>query len=245
MDALEVLDDIVEQAKFSGNIEARSHPGRGLCWGVSPNIARATPAREKPLPAPAPSPLEAAPEAHGPEVILTGVEVTCYSELIGGIKARLGELGIRQVDFDKLAGFAEGLTGKVFGPSQVKRLGPEKMFDAIRAAGLKLRLEADPEQLERMQKQIAENCQPRQAYQARMNNHSRISQKLVDEVLNHLASKRGGMAQLRSAVKKARSNWARYAAKVKADRCFGSVSPMLRALPPPREVGAEEEASAA
>jgi hypothetical protein len=35
-------------------------------------------------------------------------EVTSYTELIGGIAARLGELGIRYEDFDDLAGFAPG-----------------------------------------------------------------------------------------------------------------------------------------
>jgi hypothetical protein len=57
---------------------------------------------------------------------------TSYTELIGGIQARIAALGIRQLDFDKLADFPAGLTGKAFGAAQVKRLGPEKLFDAIR-----------------------------------------------------------------------------------------------------------------
>jgi hypothetical protein len=182
-------------------------------------------------------------------VILTGVEVTCYSELIEGIKARLGELGIRQVDFDKLANWAEGLTGKAFGPSRVKRLGPEKLFDAIRAAGLKLRLEADPEQLEKMQKQIAENCRPRQANQARPNNQANIDQRTVDRVLIYLTTKKGGLARLNAAVKEARSNWARHAAKARVFRKY-LTDPRHCALPPPDnrqalDTCAEEEATAA
>jgi hypothetical protein len=119
---------------------------------------------------------------------MTGAEVTSYTELITGIQARLGELGIRQVDFDKLAGFPEGLTGKAFGPSQVKRLGPEKLFDALRAAGLRLRLEADPEQLEKMRQQIEENCQPRQSNQARPNNQaSPVSAALLSRCFKHLS----------------------------------------------------------
>jgi hypothetical protein len=259
MDALGSLEEIAEQTKFGVNIDARTNhvrgPGRRLGgWGLSPNIAHAAPAREKPLPPSAPSPPEAIPEAHRPEVILTGVEVTCYSELIGGIKARLGELGIRQVDFDKLAGFAEGLTGKVFGPSQVKRLGPEKLFDAIRAAGLKLRLEADSEQLEKMQKQIAENCTPRQALQARPNNQANIDQRTVDRVLIYLTTKKGGLARLRAAVKEAQSNWARHAVKArhaKSRQQFISFIGAVRILPPPEDrpaldtCAADEEATAA
>src|SRR6266704_6851888 len=116
--------------------------------------------------------------------------VTSYTELICGIQDRIGELGIRQLDFDKLAGFPEGLTGKAFGPSQVKRLGPEKLFDALRAAGLKWKLEPDPEQLEKMRKQIAKKCQTRQANQARPQNQaSPVSSNLLSRCFKHLSRK--------------------------------------------------------
>jgi hypothetical protein len=39
---------------------------------------------------------------------------------------------------------------------------PEKLFDAIRAAGLRIRLEDDPEQTAKMARHIAENFNPRQ-----------------------------------------------------------------------------------
>jgi hypothetical protein len=181
--------------------------------------------------------------------------ITNYSELIAGIQARIGELGIRQADFDKLAGWADGLSGKVFGPAQTKRLGPEKLFDAIRAASLKIVLVPDPEQLERMQKHMDEHCLPRQAKQARMGNHSHPSNKMIDDVLNYLANKRGGLAALNEAVKEARSNWARHAAKSlweKRRACgpvdfatyLGNVSPgSARMLPPPEQ--RDEEATAA
>src|SRR5258708_4703527 len=110
-------------------------------------------------------------------------EVTSYTELMAVIQARLGELSIRYEDFDALAGFASGLSGKVFGPAQVKRLGPEKLFDALVAASLKLRVEPDPAQLARMRSQMAEKCQTRQKNQARMNNSaSRISTHLKARV---------------------------------------------------------------
>jgi hypothetical protein len=254
MAALESFEEILEQITHCANVETKTKTNK-THWRLPPNIERAAAAREKPLPAAPASPPKAAPETHGSEVIFSGIDVTSYTELLGGMQARLGELGIRQVDFDKLAGFADGLTGKVFGPSQVKRLGPEKLFDAIRAAGLRLRLEADPEQLERMRKQIAENCQPRQANQARMGNHSRPSNKMIDDVLNYLANRRGGLTQLNDAVKEARSNWARHAAKAlweKRRACgpvdfatyLGSVSQNgARMLPPPEQ--RNEEANAA
>lgn len=250
--SLEDLEDVAAQT----SIRVNEHSRRGkFGWAVSPNIERASAAREKPLPVPSPRPPSPVPETHTSEIILTGVEITTYTELIRGIQARIGELGIRQVDFDKLAGFADGLTGKAFGPSEVKRLGPDKLFDAIRAAALKLKLEPDPEQLERMRKQIAENCQPRQAKQARMGNHSQPSNKMIDDVLSHLANKKGGLTVLNDAVKEARSNWARHAAKAlweKRRACgpvdfatyLGSVSQNgARMLPPPEQ--RDEAATAA
>lgn len=144
--------------------------------------------------------------------------VTSYTELIDGIKGRLAELGIRYQDFDKLAGFAEGLTGKAFGPSQVKRLGPEKMFDALRAAALRIRIEPDAEQLERLQKQISENCQVRRADQARPNNHCHLSGKLIDDVLGYLANRKGGLTELKKAVKQARSNQGRRGARARWEK---------------------------
>lgn len=96
------------------------------------------------------------------------VMITSYTELMAGIQAQVEALGVRQLDFDRLAGFPAGLSGKVFGLLQVKRLGPEKMFDALRAAGLRLRIEVDPDQQARMQERIEKKLMhPRQANQAR------------------------------------------------------------------------------
>jgi hypothetical protein len=147
------------------------------------------------------------------EMLIISELVTSYTELIGVIRTRVGQLGVRYLDFDKLAGWAEGLSGKIFGPSEVKRLGPEKLFDALRASGMRIRLEHDPEQTQKMQARIAENFNPRQANQVRMGNRSHLSNALIDEVLNYLANRKGGLTRLNQAVKDARSNCARHAAK--------------------------------
>lgn len=143
------------------------------------------------------------------------LEITSYTELIGAIRDQVGRLGVRYEDFDLLAGFAEGLTGKAFGPAQVKRLGPEKLFDALRAAGLRLRVEEDPEQAEKMRRQIVLKCTPRQANQARMgNNASPISSQLMSRVFKHL-SRKGGLARMRKMTKAERSAHAKHAANVR------------------------------
>lgn len=143
-------------------------------------------------------------------------EVTSYSELIAAIRARIGELAIRYEDFDVLAGFAPGLSGKVFGPSQVKRLGPEKLFDALCAASLKIDVKPDLEQLAKMQKQMAEKCQTRQANQARMNNSaSPAGTYMMSRVFKHFA-KLGGKARMAKMSKEERSQHQRRAALAKA-----------------------------
>lgn len=143
------------------------------------------------------------------------LEVTSYTELIRGVDARRIALGIRQADFEKLAGLSEGLAGRVFGPAQVKRLGPEKLFDVIRAAGLKLRLEPDEIQLAKMQKQIAENCIPMQSNQARNGNHaSPVGTALLSRCFKHL-SRLGNEARSRKMTKAERSASARHAANMR------------------------------
>jgi hypothetical protein len=212
------LEQIAEQTSIRGN--ARKRGGRGwhggiFGWSASPNIERSSVAREKVFVAKeSPEPEEPTPVIH----IFTGANVTSYTELIGGIRQKLAALGIRYLDFDVLAGFAPGLSGKVFGPSQAKRLGPEKLFDALRAAGLRIRIEEDPEQTAKMAQRISERFNPRQANQARMENgnHFRPSEQLIRRVLKHLANNnRGGLPRLNGAVKEARSNWARHAHQIR------------------------------
>jgi hypothetical protein len=116
--------------------------------------------------------------------------VTSYTELMSAIQARVGALGLKLTDFDDLAGFPAGLSGKVFGMLQVKRLGPEKVFDAIRAAGLRIRIEIDPEQEAKMRQRISENYNPRQANQARNNNHaSAVSTQVLSRAFGHILRK--------------------------------------------------------
>ena len=125
-------------------------------------------------------------------------------------------------------------------------LSPEKLFDALRAAGLRLRVEIDPEQDARMRQRIAENFLPRQSHQARMGNRSHLSGKLIEEVLSHLANKRGGITRLNAAVKQAYSNRAlRAAATRKLKRCAGdlAVPENVSRISAPNSCGAEANAA--
>lgn len=136
-------------------------------------------------------------------------EATSYNELVAGIQAQVETLGLKLKDFDDLAGFPEGLSGKVFGMLQVKRLGPEKLFDAIRAAGLRLRLEVDPEQQAKMKERISANYLPRQANQARPRHAaSKASAAVLSRILKPFA-RDGGKARWADKSPEERSEHAR------------------------------------
>jgi hypothetical protein len=205
------LEELAEQ---TGHKHYVRRPRSMFGWHASPNIERAFVSREQP------AQVAAKPEVPAPVIdTFSTAEITSYTELMTGIRAQVTALGIRLLDFDDLAGFPAGLSGKIFGPSQVKRLGPEKLFDALRAAGLRLRIEIDPDQHAKMKARTAENFNPRCAAQARPNNNAnpRIehpSKKMIDEVLSYLAGRKGGRARLNDALKEARSNSARHAANV-------------------------------
>jgi hypothetical protein len=197
--------------------------------GISDNLRRAAlhVERERPErlvgikpsetePAPAPAPIAAAP-------------VTTYTEALAVIRARLGDrLNISYENFDTLCTFAPGLSGKIFGPSQVKRFGLEKFFDAIRGAGLRIRFEEDPEQTAMILDRIKNNFLPRQAQQARPCNTSHPSAKMIDGVLSYLTRKKGGLSRLNTALREARSV---IALRGHATRRYQRLAP--RALPPP------------
>lgn len=139
-------------------------------------------------------------------------KVTSYTELIAGIRAKVERLNVRQADFDELAGFAPGLSGKVFGMLQVRTLRLEKLFDALRAAGLRIRLEDDPEQDAKMQIRIANNFNPRQANQAR-NGHSAspAGPAVMSRIFKPLA-KMGGKARMAKMTKEEMKQHQRMAA---------------------------------
>jgi hypothetical protein len=205
MAALEGLEE--EQTSFRVNLR---RPVGKFGWAISPNIERASAARPQ-----TPNPVNEThkvDEAPAIALVFNAAEITSYTEAIEALRPRLGQLKIRYQDFDALCQFPAGLTGKCLGPARAKRFGIEKFFDAIRGAGLRIRLEEDPEQTAKMQERIAENYNPRQANQARMNNSANLSNKAIDGVLSYLATtKKGGLARLNKAVKEARSNVARRA----------------------------------
>jgi hypothetical protein len=148
--------------------------------------------------------------------------ITSYTELMAGIQAQVGALGLTPTDFDDFAGFPAGLSGKVFGLLQ--RLG---MFDAPRAAGLRLRLEIDPEQEAKMKTRISENYLPRQATQSRQGHASSLpSSAVLSRVLKPLG-RIGGKQRWANKTQKERSEHMKMMVTSHSDlsRCRGSPQP--------------------
>jgi len=133
-------------------------------------------------------------------------EVTSYTELIAGIRAKVERMNLRQADFDELAGFAPGLSGKVFGMLQVRTLRLEKLFDALRAAGLRLRVEDDPDQEAKMLARIAANYNLREANQSRPGHASTTPSSAVLTRVFKAMGRTGGKARWHRKSKKARSD---------------------------------------
>ena len=250
MSDLEALEEAAVNERSASAVRGK------FGWNISPSIERASVARERKA---IENPVALIPAARLDDAEsdnrLQEILVTSYNEALPHIRDRVGAvLKIRYEDFDSSCDFPAGLTGKALGPAQVKRFGIEKFFDALRGAGLRIKLEEDPEQTAKMLARIAENYNPRQANQARMGNRSHLCNALIDEVLGYLANnKKGGLARLNRAVKQARSNHARrtIAIGVNWAQQRNSVGfTALLALPPPagRETldsCADEETNAA
>lgn len=101
-------------------------------------------------------------------------EVTSYTELIAAIDAGRMEMGYRHLDFEVLIGVTQGHWGKAAGMLQVKKLGIEKIFDALRGAGLKISVEVDQDQRAKMLARAAQRFNPMQANQARPRHSSTL-----------------------------------------------------------------------
>jgi hypothetical protein len=118
---LECLEAIVEQRSLRGK-EAQPHrSGKGYRWCISPNIERASVARErKPVVVSKPEKQSTAAEAPPPS---TPAEVTDYDSLIALLRSRADELQISRATIDHIAGLPDRLSNKILGLSQIRRIG--------------------------------------------------------------------------------------------------------------------------
>jgi hypothetical protein len=111
-----------------------------------------------------------------------------YDAMIAALKARAAERGVSYGQLDQLAGTPDGYAGKVFGPSQTKKLGFQSFWYYLQALGLGLAFVENPEALAARQHLHG----GRNACQARAGGHTGpVGRHAIRRVLRHLASAGG------------------------------------------------------
>lgn len=82
---------------------------------------------------------------------VNGVHVRDYDSLIIALKARADALGVSTQFLDHLTGLPQGYVGKVLGPSRVKRIGFDSVWDLAEGLALRVELVPDLEAAKRME----------------------------------------------------------------------------------------------
>jgi hypothetical protein len=149
--AIEGIEEIAEQTSVRVNERVR----RGkFGWGVSPNIARASVAREKKktpnkrVPkkkAPRPITVKSPPSAARPAAVAQ--VFTSYSTLIETCRIRCDQLELSRAELDRLSGLPDGYSSKLLGRDgcgqRQKRAWPVSLESLLGALGLRIILIED------------------------------------------------------------------------------------------------------
>lgn len=138
-----------------------------------------------------------------------------YDGLIAALRTRKAELGLSDSFLDELTGLQSGYTGKIFGPKQVKKLGPVSLGLLLQALGLKIVLLEDPETLAKHR----ERHEKRDERRVHLGNHAKpLSMKSLARMNKHTfraAGKRGGLASLVTMAAEERTARAQRAARAR------------------------------
>src|ERR1700730_7664731 len=154
--ALEGIEEIAEQTSL--RVNERSRRGK-FGWGVSPNIARASVAREqKKAPqkkAPrkrvskkkTPKPISAKSPPSAARAAAVGQLFTSYSTLIETCRVRCDQLELSRAELDRLSGLPDGYSSKLLGRDgcgqRQKRAWPVSLEALLGALGFKVILIID------------------------------------------------------------------------------------------------------
>jgi hypothetical protein len=83
----------------------------------------------------------------GPEL---SEPIRSYDDLHRALRARANELNFSRAELDRLAGVTSGYASKLLAPRPLKRMSPYTFTLMVGALGIRLRVEEDPEALERI-----------------------------------------------------------------------------------------------
>jgi hypothetical protein len=85
---------------------------------------------------------------------LIGEPIRSYADLMRELRARVENLNISRVEVDRLSGMCGGYSSKVLAPRPLKNLGMTTLPLMLGALGVALRLEVDPEAMERITRSV-------------------------------------------------------------------------------------------
>jgi hypothetical protein len=164
------LDEFARQIALRVN-ERSNHirrPGRKHGWGISPNIERASPAREKKPPAPTPTeaPTIAPPEVDA--VLIHGNTrnfepfriVEDYDALCEALSERVEDLQATRLGVDAAGGFAGGHASTLLCRPQIKGYGPVSLTRMLKATGMVIVLAIDEERFAKVREVLGRRERP-------------------------------------------------------------------------------------
>jgi len=153
MSEIKELEQIAERAAAASNVghrDRRRDRPKVLNYSVPPNLQRSHVAREKPakeakppvpiVPLVASTLADGEPSAAGP---LASIET--YDDLHRALRLRAEEMGFARRTIDELAGLTGGLTEKILGPRQRRKLGMKSLGGLLKVLRVKLLMVEDPE----------------------------------------------------------------------------------------------------
>jgi hypothetical protein len=122
-------------------VDKRAHHGK-LGWGISPNIERASPAREKKT-----TPAVKQPSGESlvnPPIVSTYIArpVIGYKGLVKTCRQRANELAISRLELDRLSGLPSGFSAKLLGKDdsvpRKKKMWPTSLQLILETLGLQI-----------------------------------------------------------------------------------------------------------
>jgi hypothetical protein len=146
-------EEVFEQTRLGVNRKSPNRAGRmQTCWELSPAFERAKVARDPKPVQPTAKPIVVAVQQPSNAVLCadaSNAEIRTYDDLIGYFKKRADELNISRLTLDHIAGLPDGLSSKVLGLKQTRRIGMATLEYFLQALALRLVVIPDPDALER------------------------------------------------------------------------------------------------
>ena len=117
----------------------------------------------------------------------------CYEDLLALLRAQMDKLGLGINQLDEICGFPSGYSGKIFGPSRVRKLGHKSLWLLLPELGLRIAVIEDAQLLAKRRHPARKYLK----YQARFDNVSQaLGKDALSRVMRHIG-RIGGRNRMR------------------------------------------------